>query len=50
MYMYMCVWIPQGYGYDAGLRVGDRLVSVGGVDATKMNVEQVGNWISCYVM
>ena len=33
----------KGYGYDAGLRVGDRLVSVGGVDATKMNVEQVNS-------
>jgi hypothetical protein len=31
----------QGYGYDAGLRVGDRLVTVDGVDASKMNVEQV---------
>mmetsp|Transcript_19059 Transcript_19059/g.18390 ORF Transcript_19059/g.18390 Transcript_19059/m.18390 type:complete len:1062 (-) Transcript_19059:391-3576(-) len=31
----------EGYGFDAGLRVGDRLVTVGGVDATQMNVEQV---------
>jgi C-terminal processing protease CtpA/Prc len=31
----------EGYGYDAGLRVGDRLVNVGGVDASKMTVEQV---------
>lgn len=40
---YLCDCILKGYGYDAGLRVGDRLVSVGGVDATKMNVEQVSN-------
>lgn len=37
------IFFMKGYGYDAGLRVGDRLVSVGGVDATKMNVEQVNS-------
>ena len=37
----------QGYGFDAGLRVGDRLVTVGGVDASQMNVEQVKSSSLC---
>lgn len=31
----------EGYAYDAGIRVGDRILSVDGVDTTQMNVEQV---------
>ena len=36
----------EGYGFDAGLRVGDRLVSVGGVDTTKLTVDQVRPWFT----
>lgn len=31
----------EGYAFDGGMRVGDRLLSVGGVDSSAMNVEQV---------
>jgi len=30
----------EGYAYDAGLRIGDRIISVGGVDARRMTVDQ----------
>lgn len=33
----------EGYAYDAGLRIGDRIVSVNGIDTTSMNIEQVRN-------
>lgn len=33
----------EGYAFDFGLRVGDRIVSVDGVDTRAMNVEQVRN-------
>jgi C-terminal processing protease CtpA/Prc len=31
----------EGFAYDAGMRVGDRILSVNGVDARRLNVEQV---------
>ena len=31
----------EGYAYDAGVRIGDGIVAVGGEDATKMTVDQV---------
>jgi carboxyl-terminal processing protease len=33
----------EGYAYDAGLRVGDRIVSINGVDTREMTIEQVRN-------
>ena len=31
----------EGYAYNGGIRVGDRLLAVGGVDTSRMGVEQV---------
>eukprot|EP01035_Chromulina_nebulosa_P017814 gene17814-23424_t len=31
----------EGYAYDAGMRIGDRIISVNDVDTRNMNVEQV---------
>lgn len=30
----------EGYAFDGGMRVGDRLLSIGGVDASRLSVEQ----------
>jgi C-terminal peptidase prc len=33
----------EGYAYDAGLRIGDRIISINGADTRTMSIEQVRN-------
>jgi C-terminal processing protease CtpA/Prc len=35
----------EGYAFDGGLRVGDRLVAIGGVDVRDMGVERVRDYL-----